>query len=443
MMSHEIQAGERLGGPRAGDMGIPVDHARGGPPLSIGLVSPAWPPDAHPNGIVSYVAALAEGLRALGHRVTILVPWPAPGDCGDGVYDLGRTVPGRGLPRRLADWLWFRVAPQAAFHGSTRRDLAAAIGRAVAERGIEVLEMEETFGWACQVHRAIRIPLSVRLHGPWFLIGPAGGESPGGAPRRRIAREGRAIRLASSVTAPSRDVLERARARYGLKLEKAEVIPNPTRPVEPAARWRPDACVPGTVLFVGRFDRLKGGDLIIEAFERVLRAVPGARLDFVGRDHGLVDGDGRPRGLEEFIDDRLPGARASGRVRVLGLLPHSRLAPLRREAMVSVVCSRFENFPGTVLEAGAMGCPVVAARVGGIPEIVRDGVDGLLHRAGDPADLAAKIVALLTDPPRAAELGRRAAARYEREFHPVAVAARMAAHYQRLRKPIATPAPAR
>jgi glycosyltransferase involved in cell wall biosynthesis len=99
--------------------------------------------------------------------------------------------------------------------------------------------------------------------------------------------------------------------------------------------------------------------------------------------------------------------------------------------------------PGTVLEAGAMGCPVVAARVGGIPEIVRDGVDGLLHRAGDPDDLAAKTIALLTDPARAAEPGRRAASRCAQEFHPVVVAARMAAHYRRLREPRATAIPIR
>jgi glycosyltransferase involved in cell wall biosynthesis len=127
----------------------------------------------------------------------------------------------------------------------------------------------------------------------------------------------------------------------------------------------------------------------------------------------------------------------------VGRVPRADLAAMRRGAMVSVVCSRYENFPGTVLEAAATGGPIVAARVGGIPEVVRDGVDGLLHRPGDPDDLAAKIVDLLRDPARAAELGRRAAAHCEREFHPVAVAARMAAHYRRLREPIATSTPAR
>jgi glycosyltransferase involved in cell wall biosynthesis len=402
-----------------------------------------WPPDAYPSGIVSYVAALAEGLRVLGHRVTILTSAPAPGDWGAEVHDLGRGVAGRGLRHRVADWLWYRLAPAPAIKARVGRALAEAIGRAVAERRIDVLEMEEAFGWAGQVRRAIRIPLSVRLHGPWFLVGPAGGEDPGGAPRRRVALEGRAIRVASSVTAPSRDVLERTRDHYGLALEQAEVIPNPTHAVGPAARWGAGTCTPGTVLFVGRFDRLKGGDLIIEAFARVLRAVPGARLHFVGRDHGIAGADRRPWDLERFVDDRLPGARAAGRVRLLGQVPHSGLAPLRREAMVSVVCSRYEVFGLALAEAMALGCPVVAARVGGIPEVVRDGVDGLLHRAGDPDDLAAKVVALLGDPARAAELGRRAAARCEQEFHPVVVAARMAAHYRRLRKPLADPVPAR
>jgi glycosyltransferase involved in cell wall biosynthesis len=434
---------DRPGDPHGGIPGPPTDAAGDGPPLSIGLVSPVWPPDAYPIGIVSYVAALAEGLRTLGHRVTILTPAPAPGDWGDEVHDLGRGVAGRGLRHRVADWLWYRFAPEAAIQARFGRALAKAIGRAVAGRGIEVLEMEETFGWAGQVRRAIRIPLSVRLHGPWFLVGPAGGEGADGTSRRRIAREGRAIRLAAAVTAPSRDVLERTRAHYGLALERAEVIPNPTHPVGSAARWSPGGCTPGTVLFVGRFDYLKGGDVIIEAFERVLRAVPGARLDFVGRDHGIPGRDGRPWDLERFVDDRLPGARASGRVRLLGQVPHSGLAPLRREAMVSVVCSRYEVFGLALAEAMALGCPVVAARVGGIPEVVRDGVDGLLHRAGDPDDLAAKILALLGDPARAAEMGRRAAARCEQEFDPVAVAARMAAHYRRLREPIATSTPAR
>lgn len=405
-----------------------------GPPLSIGLIVGAWPPDAFANGVTTYVAGVAEGLRALGHRVTILNTWKPPGYRGDGAYGVGRPQPSPRLARRAADWLWYRLAPRSWDDFRMARGLGARIDRAAAEHGIEVLEMEEAFGIAGWVRRGARAPLSVRLHGPWFLNGPALGESGGRAFRTRVAREGRAIRLAASVTAPSLDVLERTRAYYRLPLEGAEVIPNPTHAVPPAARWRPDACDPKTILFVGRFDRHKGGDLIIDAFARVLRQAPDARLRFVGPDYGLVDDGGRRWDLASFVEDRLPGARASGRVELLGRVPHSRVDAIRREAAVTVVPSRYEVFGLTAAEAMALGVPVVAARVGGIPEVLRDGVDGLLHRPGDAGDLAAGILAMLSDPARAAEMGRRAAARCDREFRPVAVAARMAAHFRRIKQ---------
>jgi glycosyltransferase involved in cell wall biosynthesis len=400
-------------------------------PLSIACFSPGWPPEAFANGIITHVAALREGLLALGHRVTILAAPVVPGDWGDHVYDFSRAGAKRRLWQRAADWAMFRAAPQALIDRVVRDKFAMAVARAVAERGIEVLEMEESFGLAGRVQRVIGIPVSLRLHGPWFLNGSALGLAEDAEFRRRVTEEGRAIRQAVAMTAPSGDVLSRAREYYGLALEDAEVIPNPVRPAPPAKRWRPGECDPGTVLFVGRFDRHKGGDLIVEAFRQVLRAAPESRLCFAGPDHGLVDDGGRRWDLKGFVDDRLPGAVASGRVRLLGQQPAPAVGELRRRAAVTVVCSRYETFGYTVAEAMALGAPIVAARVGGINELLRDGVDGLLHRVGDPDDLAAKIVALLADPGRAAELGRRAAARCERDLHPEVVATRLVAHYRR------------
>src|SRR5262245_4224887 len=92
--------------------GHPTVAADGGPPLSIGLLSAGWPPDACPNGVVSYVAGMAEGLRALGHRVTILDTSNPAGDRDDGTCGIGPAIAGRGLSRRAVDWLWYRVAPR-------------------------------------------------------------------------------------------------------------------------------------------------------------------------------------------------------------------------------------------------------------------------------------------------------------------------------------------
>jgi glycosyltransferase involved in cell wall biosynthesis len=441
MMSNEISIDDRPGTPRGGISSQPADSAGASAPLSVGLVSPAWPLDVYPNGIITYVANVAEGMRALGQRTTILAQALAAGDWGDSVYDIQSVRSSRSMARRVLDGLGYRVAPQWVSERISRRELLATTRRAIAERGLQILEIEETFGLAGWLQRAIPIPVCIRLHGPWFLNGAALGVPEDDAFRQRVAQEGWAIRQASAVTAPSLDVLVQTRAYYGLALEGAEVIPNPTYPVAPAVRWRLAQCDPKRVLFIGRFDRHKGGDLIVEAFGKVVRVVPDARLCFVGPDRGLLSDDGRRWDVAGYIDDRLPGARASGRVNVLGKIPNSKLDELRREAMVTVACSRYEVFGIALAEAMAMGCPIVAARVGGIREIIRDGIDGLLHNSGDTDDLAAKIVTVLTDPARAAELGRQAADRCEQHFYPAAVAAQTIANYRRVVRTATTNCP--
>jgi glycosyltransferase involved in cell wall biosynthesis len=306
------------------------------------------------------------------------------------------------------------------------------VRRAIAERGIQILEMEETFGWAGWLRPAVSVPICVRLHGPWFLNGKATGVPDDEIFRQRVREEGQAIRVADAVTAPSRDVLQRVRDFYGLALPEAEVIPAPTWPVPVPERWRLEQCNPNQVLFVGRFDRHKGGDLIIEAFGRVLEAIPEARLRFAGPDRGCMTDDGRTWNIEDFIRDRIPGALETGRIEWLGIQSFPALAQLRRGAMVSVVCSRYENFPLTVVEAMALGCPVVAAATGGITEILQDGVNGLLHRTEDPSDIAAKIISLLKSPGQAAQFGCQAAADCQRRFYPDAVAERLIELYRRV-----------
>jgi glycosyltransferase involved in cell wall biosynthesis len=383
---------------------------------------------------VTYVTTIAPTLRALGHQVTILagrmLAKIAP---DDSVYDFQQVRERRNIPRRALDGLWHRVAPRSSREHIMRHCLVTTVRRAVAERGIQLIEMEESFGWARWIRAATSIPFCIRLHGPWFLNGKVLGVPDDDEFRRRVRAEERAIRSADVVSAPSRDVLEHVRSFYGLDLPNAAVIPAPTAAVPPAERWRPEKCDPLQVLFIGRFDRHKGGDLIIEAFARVLEVIPEARLRFGGQDRGCVTDDGRTWRLKEFLDDRIPGGLESGRVQWLGndALPFAELAQLRRGAMVSVVCSRYENLPLTVIEAMAVGCPIVAATAGGITEVIEDGVNGLLHRAGDPDDIAARIIHLLRNPGLASQLGRQAAADCERRFYPDVVAEKLAGFYRK------------
>ena len=144
---------------------------------------------------------------------------------------------------------------------------------------------------------------------------------------------------------------------------------------------------------VGRLEWEKGHDLLILAFEIVLRHLPQARLRIVG--------DGRERLALEGLADRL-GVR--GNIEFTG---ESRRVPeLLRECDVFVLPSRWEGFGFAMVEAMLMELPVVAFDAMAAKEVVVNGVTGLLTPVGDVEALAAAIVALLEQPARARDLGK-------------------------------------
>ncbi len=410
---------------------MPGAVSSGAAPLSVAYVSPAWPADMIANGIPPYISEISEGLRQNGHRALILAQQVAAGAASADVRDLRAVSPTPTPARRLLDGLMYRIAPASTWSRQVCRPIIAEARRAVRERGIQLIEMEESFGWPRLVKPKVPIPVIVRLHGPWFMMGPLRDAPDDAAFRRRVRDEGEAIRMADGITAPSREILERTRDYYGLPLEGAEAIPPPT-PILPASEcWSLAGCEPRTILFVGRFDRHKGGDIMIDAFARVASSFPESRLRFVGPDSGFIDDDQRRWTIREYLRARLP-ADILPRVEWIDRQPNSALPALRRSALLTVVASRYETFGLTVAEAMAQGCPVVASGAGGIAEIVTDGVNGLLCRPGDPADLAAKLGQLLRDPARAETLGCRARRDAEARYDRVALAEQIAAFYRRL-----------
>ncbi|HEY2704240.1 MAG TPA: glycosyltransferase [Candidatus Dormibacteraeota bacterium] len=154
------------------------------------------------------------------------------------------------------------------------------------------------------------------------------------------------------------------------------------------------------VVYAGRLERLKGADLFIDAVAELLRS-PGTE-DVVALVCGDDSGDGRrqsrhaggERGrLEALVRER----GLEGRVRFLGAVPPSRLAELYALAEVCVVPSHTESFGLVALEAQASGTPVVATAVGGLVEVVENGVTGFLLEGRDPAAFAGRIGELLGD----------------------------------------------
>lgn len=386
-------------------------------PLTPAFVSPTWPPGAAPNGVVSYVAAFTAALGALGHRPCILTNFLEGYSPGPDEYSLEGGE--RSLPSKWLESFAFRINPRAALRNRARARIVAATRRAIAERGVELLEMEETFGIGHLVKRSLSIPVAIQIHGPFFANGVEAKvlQEPGA--RQRIENEGITIAHADGVGAPSREILERTRAYYQLPLAGAIVNPPPTPIIPSQRRWRLADCDRNAILFVGRFDRHKGGDIMIEAFRRIAPDFPQLRLWFVGRDYGFVDDSGRQFTLAEYLNEK--AREIAGRVDVLGRITPGGLDALRPRPYATVVASRYETFGYVVLEAMAYGSPLVATRTGGIPEMVEDGVNGLLCQP-EADHLAASLRRLLDDPLMAARLGQRAGEDAVQRYHPEIIA---------------------
>jgi glycosyltransferase involved in cell wall biosynthesis len=309
--------------------------------------------------------------------------------------------------------------------------LAAAARRLREHESVELIEMEESFGWCGEVAMRGGVPVVGRLHGPWFLNGPAVGAPKDAAYEARVEKEREGILRCQGITSPSKDVLEQTRRFYGIDLPGAEAIPCPIEPRPEAERWREDRCEPELVLFVGRFDRHKAGDVMLDAFARVAAKRPRARLVFAGPDRGCLGDDGRTWTIPEYLE-RLPGA-VRERVDWLGFRPNNELPALRQRAAVTVVCSRYENFGYAVLEGLAHGCPMVVSRTGGLVEMVEHERSALLCVPGSVESLAEQVERMLEDRTLASRAAAQGLKNVEERFHPDAVARKTVAFYARIR----------
>ena len=176
---------------------------------------------------------------------------------------------------------------------------------------------------------------------------------------------------------------------------------------------------PPRIVVVGRFRPEKGQDVAVAAFAQVRAAGYVFRADLLG------DGPTRPqiladvqqRGLSDWV--RAPGMR------------HDVAAALPAYDLLGMP-SRFEGLPMALIEAMAAFVPAIATRVGGIPEVIQDGVNGRLVPPEDPAALAAAIIELLADAPRRAQLAQAARATVERDFDLTLQVPKMVAYYREI-----------
>jgi len=328
------------------------------------IVSGIWPPDV--GGPASHAPEAAAELRARGHEVAVLTTaWERPAPQPYPVHWVSRRLP-PGV-RHLA------VAARVA-RLSARADVVYAtsmVGRsAFAARAPLVVKVagdpaferarrRGLYDGALADFQTARVALPVRLLQLWRTL---------------------TLRRARRLLTPSaflRDIV----LGWGIDPARVSVLPNPSPPpraLPPRDELRRSLGVDGRVLaFAGRLTAAKALDVAFAAVEQV----DGVTL--------LVAGDGELRSELE--------RRAGPRIRFLGPLPRDRVGEVLAAADAVLLSSTWENFPHVLVEALAVGTPALATRVGGVPEVLRDGENGLLVPAGDVDALAAAIRRFFAD----------------------------------------------
>ena len=182
--------------------------------------------------------------------------------------------------------------------------------------------------------------------------------------------------------------------RLAVDSDRISVIPNGVDTEFFSPKERREANVP-TVVFIGRFVEEKAPLDLLKAFEEMIKKLPAARLEMVGK--GPLYNK-----LKEYVRSK----SLESRVR---LIPATgEIMPFLNRAWIFAIASVKEASPNVIIEAMSVGLPVVATRVGGIPELVIDGETGILVEPGKPRDIGSALLGLLTDRPRRQAMGLRA-----------------------------------
>jgi glycosyltransferase involved in cell wall biosynthesis len=220
--------------------------------------------------------------------------------------------------------------------------------------------------------------------------------------RRMVAAQQLAYRAAHAVVANAKAAVEQLR-REGVPEQKIHVITNGVDGDAFAAPGREASSRPRRIVTVANLRPEKGHDTLIAAASTIVQHFGDVEFH--------IAGEGPCRGaLEQQVLER----GLSSRFHFLG--ERSDIPRVLADSDLFVLPSRSEACPNSVLEAMAAGLPVVASRVGGIPELVDSGVNGILITPDAPEALAAAALSVLNRPAYAASLGRVAREKVGRRF---------------------------
>lgn len=400
------------------------------------------------GGVGTTSAEVARALLAAGHEVHVLADVDEDG-AAEQLAAMREQAPGAVLHPRTERTPGADGRPSPATRATHHPIRGTLAGVAIHEQlaalheahRFDAIEFADFYGpafWALRARRLhgayTRATIAIRLHSPIGLLRRINGQSevePETASMEWL--EAQSIDAADLLIAPSRAIVDELRRESAGEpslptvIERAErqgrvvIIPNPfdvARFARHAAQDDRAADTTPVVVMAGRLEWRKGADLLVEAAVSLLERGRRLRVRIVGVDTDTAFGRRSvARDLQRRMTERYRHA-----ISIEQAMAFEHVPALLARASVVCVPSRWDNFPNACLEAMAMRRPVVAARAGGIPEIIEDGRSGFLFDSCSARSLAEVLDRVLSDAALSREISSRAPQRVRDLCEPVRVA---------------------
>lgn len=381
------------------------------------------------TGVGTAVYELARGLQNEGHHVVILT-------CGK--EERKTTFQGlpvyEVIPRSFPlSWLFsagiripfirekFGIEANDIFSIQAGFRFSQVLPEIISRENIQIVQFPASF---CESYFSLikkEVPYILRVDVPRYLWQHIGISSLTPNPVIEIF-EREEMHLADILTVPSKDMLNNVMQFYHIKPGRIHLLEN-LLDIELFSPLKNDK-EPSSeeeileVLFVGRIEYLKGIHILAKAIPYVLNEIPDARFTFIGEE-GIDPENGRP--YSETILQSVAEDKHRKNFRFIPAISREKLPEYYCGCSVVVVPSLYESLPYSAIEGMGCGKPVVASKVGGIPEIVEDQITGFLISSGDWKTLAEKIVIILKSDSLRKEMGKKGRERIEKLFSPQVV----------------------
>ena len=364
--------------------------------MNICIVTPLYKVDNKTNsGIANHYYELAQGLKELGHRVHVVFPSEQKYTSQLVETDNNGSIYFHPFEAKLPTWLNRIVKNNWAHYNLvsklfTSLCLRKKLHQIINAHSIEIIETTSynflCLGYAWLPHR---IPLVTRVSTTQHQINRDHYSMVSRAMDWVGQLERMLICRSDYLTTHASAHLDNVCEDFKLSPAQFEIIPHGIKLPDREMLVAEQLCEHLTILFVGRYESRKGIDVLLGAIPKVLQHFPKVRFVLVGND---------PQNQYENAFKAEWENQYDIQVEFLGHVDTPRLKELYQTCDVFVAPSRYESFGLVYVEAMAYGKPVIGCNVGGVPEVIKDGITGLLARSGDQDDLAEKILKLLLNP---------------------------------------------